>query len=378
MAIELSYVLESNIRKYKDEKSLQAFGTLPMNEGIARARRYCSTKQAGENDFIKTASLTRREVMQNERANLLRQTPYHQRDALWEKFKAQDKALWSLKFGPNLIPKTLKNKRVVLTFQSTKPIDRNMVKLFFLDLLKDISYDFLILNRIEKKDKFEYNLMIIFNVEPRLRLINLKKFLINNISICIIDYKLISRGKKSFLIECGSMIEVDNEFFCNQKLPIQKIDNRCKLWDYFEHRLYVVENFGMIRWREIEAEFYPEKIFNKYIELEFHYRDKPLPVQLRESINLSIEKNLREMDLEFFNMCYDIPDEKSKTKMDLIMHKYIDKSCRDVMLKYHVPVSELEKKMNDIKKAPTRDIQKKMLEMFMLQVLEDYEDKKSQ
>jgi F-type H+-transporting ATPase subunit alpha len=48
MAIELSYILESNIRKYKDEKSLQETGiVLSMSDGIARC--YGLTKiQAGE------------------------------------------------------------------------------------------------------------------------------------------------------------------------------------------------------------------------------------------------------------------------------------------------------------------------------------------
>ena len=37
MAIELSYILESNIKKYKDEKSLQETGiVLSMSEDIAR------------------------------------------------------------------------------------------------------------------------------------------------------------------------------------------------------------------------------------------------------------------------------------------------------------------------------------------------------
>nr|YP_009164891.1 ATP synthase F1 subunit alpha [Pseudoperonospora cubensis]AKZ29829.1 ATP synthase F1 subunit alpha [Pseudoperonospora cubensis] len=48
MAIELSYILESNIKKYKDEKSLQETGiVLSMSDGIARC--YGLTKiQAGE------------------------------------------------------------------------------------------------------------------------------------------------------------------------------------------------------------------------------------------------------------------------------------------------------------------------------------------
>lgn len=38
MAIELSYILESNIRKYKDEKSLQETGiVLSMSGGFNRS-----------------------------------------------------------------------------------------------------------------------------------------------------------------------------------------------------------------------------------------------------------------------------------------------------------------------------------------------------
>ncbi len=37
MAIELSYILESNIKKYKDEKSLQETGiVLLVSDGIAK------------------------------------------------------------------------------------------------------------------------------------------------------------------------------------------------------------------------------------------------------------------------------------------------------------------------------------------------------
>jgi len=48
MASELSYILESNIKRYKDEKQLEETGiVLAMSDGIARC--YGLTKvQAGE------------------------------------------------------------------------------------------------------------------------------------------------------------------------------------------------------------------------------------------------------------------------------------------------------------------------------------------
>ena len=57
MAVELSYILETNIKNYRDEKKLEETGiVLSMSDGIARC--YGLTKvQAGEMVNLITAGL---------------------------------------------------------------------------------------------------------------------------------------------------------------------------------------------------------------------------------------------------------------------------------------------------------------------------------